>query len=98
MKKHIFIIGMNDKVTKKQELSKKFFIENIYNTVGDCTIYEGLGYYTHEDGTPVKEKSLKVEMLFKEDKDIPKYAEHLKTIFNQESIVYEYQEVNSVLL
>ena len=98
MKKHIFLIGMNDKDTKKQEFSKKYFLENIYNTIGDCTISDAIGYYTHEDGTPTKEKSLKVEMLFKEDSDIPKFAEHLKKVLNQESIAYECVESNSVLL
>ena len=98
MKKHVFLIGMLDKDTKKQEHSKKYFLESIYSTVGDCTISDAHGYYTHADGSIAKEPSLRVEMLFKEDADIPKFADKLKTDLNQESIAYEVVESNSVLL
>lgn len=98
MQKHIFLIGMNDKDTKKQELTKEKFLSTIYKTVGDCTISDSYGYYTHADGTIVKEPSLRVEMLFKDSKDMPRYADELKKELNQESIAYEVVESNSVLL
>ena len=98
MKKHIFMVGLCDKDTKKQELSKEYFLSTIYETVGDCTISDSYGYYTHADGTMVKEPSLRVEMLFKNDKDIPVFASKLKKELNQESIGYDAVESNSVLL
>lgn len=98
MKKHIFLIGLCDKDTKKQEYPKEKFLSAIYETVGDCTISDSYGYYTHDDGTLIKEPSLRVEMLFKQDADIPKYANTLKKELNQESIAYECVESNSVLL
>ena len=98
MKKHIFYVGLNDKDTKKQEYPKEYFLSTIYETVGDCTISDSYGYYTHADGTLVKEPSLRVEMLFKNDADMPKFADKLKVELNQESIGYETMESNSVLL
>ena len=98
MKKHIFYVGLNDKDTKKQEYPKEKFLSAIYETVGDCTISDSIGYYTHADGTIVKEPSLRVEMLFKNDSDIVGYADTLKRELNQESIGYETVESNSVLL
>ena len=98
MKKHIFIIGMNDKDTKTQVISKEKFLSSIYETVGDCTISDSYGYYTHADGSIAKEPSLRVEMLFKKDSDIKGYADKLKADLNQESIAYEVVESNSVLL
>ena len=89
MKKHIFLIGLCDKDTKKQKYSKEHFLSTIYNTVGDCTISDAYGYYTHEDGTLVKEPSLRVEMLFKRDEDMQGYADTLKRELNQESIGYD---------
>ena len=98
MKKHIFYVGLNDKDTKKQELSKDYFVDTIYETVGDCTISDAYGFYTHDDGSLVKEPSLRVEMLFKNDMDIRGFADRLKATLNQESIGYETVESNSILL
>ena len=98
MKKHLFYIGLNDKDTKKQEHSKEYFLKTIHAVVGDCTISDAIGYYTHDNGELVEENSLRVEMLFKKDADIPKFADKLKKDLNQESIGYEYTESNSVLL
>ena len=61
MYEHTLFIGMNDKDTHKQELSLDEFKKRIANTLGDCTIKEGAtGYYTHDNGVKVVEKSLEV--------------------------------------
>lgn len=98
MEKHIFYIGLNDKDTKTQVIPKEKFLSSIYETVGDCTISDSYGYYTHADGSLVKEPSLRVEMLFKNPNDIKGYADKLKKELNQESIGYECVETNSRLL
>ena len=62
MLEHTLTIGMNDKDTKKQEMTVEHAKMLISSVIGDCTIKEGAtGYYTHEDGTPVIEKSLEVK-------------------------------------
>ena len=98
MQKHIFYIGLLDAVTKNQEISKEKFLSTIYETVGDCTISDAYGFYTHDDGTQVQEPSLRVEMLFKNPNDIKGYAETLKKLLNQESIGYEVVQTNTQLL
>lgn len=97
-KKHVFLIGLYDKDSHKQELSHSEFLSIIHDTVGDCLISDAYGYYTHADGSLVKEPSLKVEMEFKKDSDIPKFADILKRELNQETILYDVVKSNSVLL
>lgn len=98
MQKHIFLIGLCDKDTKKQEYPKEYFLNTIYETVGDCMISDAYGYYTHADGSLAKEPSLRVEMLFKKSEDMPGFADRLKKELNQESIGYDVVESNSMLL
>lgn len=74
MYEYTLFIGMNDKDTHKQELSTEEFKERIANTLGDCTIREGAtGYYTHDNGIRVIEKSLEVTKFGGSKK---KYSKH----------------------
>ena len=98
MKRHTFLIGLADKDTKQQELSREVYLRTIYNVVGDCTISDAVGYYTHDNGELVEEPSLRVDMLFKNDNNIRGYADRLKAELNQESIGYEVAEVELDLL
>ena len=98
MQKHIFLIGLCDKDTKKQEYPKEYFLNTIYETVGDCMISDAYGYYTHADGSLAKEPSLRVEMLFKKSEDMPGFADRLKKELNQESIALSYSYENSMLV
>lgn len=97
--KHILFIGLADKDTKKQEVSTKRAKELIAKTFGDCTISDATGIYTHQDGTgTVKEKTLRVEMLFKTDKEVIKNVRVIKELLNQETVAFEKQLVNSTLI
>ena len=96
--KHVLYIGLNDKDSKVQEITTDKAKELIAKTFGDCTISDALGVYTHEDGTEVKEKSLRVELLFKADKEVIKNVKVIKALLNQETIGYEVQKVNSTLI
>jgi hypothetical protein len=66
--------------------------------VGDCTLTDAIGHYTHEDGSTVKENSIKVEMLFKADNQVVEYAKRIKKEFNQESVALVKDYIDSVLI
>lgn len=56
--KYTLYIGLNDKDSKVQEISTLDAYKMIGALVGDCTIQEGRGLYTHQDGTTVLESTL----------------------------------------
>ena len=103
MRKITLYIGLNDKASKMQEVSTLDAYKIVGNMVGhDCTITEGRGYYTHEDGTIVYEVSLIVEVLdfdgtITREAIIDKCAE-IKQALNQEAVAVQVQEVQSELL
>ena len=84
--RHTLIVGLNDKDTKKQVCNRHRAKKVIMGIVGDCTISDAIGHYTHEDGSQVNEKSIKVEMLFKADNQVIDFAKRIKKELNQESI------------
>lgn len=63
IKRHIFYIGLNDKKTYRQEVPTIQAYKIIKGVIGDCTITEGKGIYTHANGTQVLETTLIVEVL-----------------------------------
>ena len=95
--KYNIYIGLNDKDSKKQEVSTRRAKEKTIkilnnNNITGLTIYEVMGVFKHEDGTITFEKSLKVELLEVEEEDVKKSIEELKTALNQESILLEEEE------
>lgn len=98
--KYTMYIGLNDKDTKKQEITTEKAINLVCgilanNGITDVTIYNSLGCYTHEDGERVTENSLIVTMFFIEYIQISNVIVDLKEILNQECIILEKQEINS---
>ena len=92
MYEHTLFIGMNDKDTHKQELSLDEFKKRIANTLGDCTIKEGAtGYYTHDNGVKVVEKSLEVTKFGGTKSSIVNLAKQLKQTLNQGAIILKTQ-------
>lgn len=88
-------IGLNDKDSKVQEISTI----DAYKIIGDCTITEGKGLYTHTDGTRVLETTLLVQIIdFSGDLDIGPIVELLKTALNQEAIAVIREQVDSKLM
>ena len=66
--------------------------KRIANTLGDCTIKEGAtGYYTHDNGVKVIEKSLEVTKFGGTKRSIINLAKQLKQTLNQESIILKTQ-------
>ena len=97
--KYVMLIGTADKDLKYQTIPTEQFKETINRVCGDCSIFEGItGYYSHEDGTKVKEDTLRVELLFKDDAEVRLMAQELKKELNQESIVLERLMTNSMLV
>lgn len=88
----VFNIGMFDKDTKKQELDKSYFINEIAKRV-DCTISDTVGIYKHEDGTRVIEPSLEVTCYDITLKKARQIAKRLCKRLNQECIVVSEKEI-----
>ena len=102
MKKFTIIAGLNDKDTKKQEIT----IDEAYtriitalknNGADGATFTECKGVYIHDDGTPVFENSIKIELLFIEYEAVKAIANELKNTLNQEAVVIEVIELDSEL-
>lgn len=102
-------IGLNDKATKRQEITTaaaKTLIQTAvvkyfgFGTVSDCT-----GVYTHGDGTNtiVQETTIKVELTFFDlDKATAKnsvmpFVLDMKTALNQETIYVDLSTVDAFL-
>lgn len=98
MKQFTLYVGLLDKDTKQQEISDELAKEIISNEIGDCSISDMNGYYTHENGQKITEKSLRVEILFRTLEEIKLIASVLKKKLNQESIALSVQEIESELL
>lgn len=96
--RHTLIVGLNDKDTKEQVIDLKQAKRVIMNIVGDCTITDALGHYTHEDGSIVNEQSVKVELLFKADNQVVQFAKEIKEKLNQESVVLAKDYIETELI
>jgi len=97
------MVGLNDKESKQQEISTIDAYKVIGNILArDCTITEGRGVYTHEDGTQVYETSLVVDMLDFDNSVTEEYiidvVERIKDALNQESVAYQEQNITSKLI
>lgn len=99
MIKTTLCIGLLDQNTKRQEITTldayKVAANVFANTTGGATITEGMGVYTHEDGTVVIEPTLVCVIYGSTTENIMKAAEQLKVALNQESIAMEQCESNS---
>lgn len=98
MKQFTLYVGLLDKDSKRQELSDNEAKEIISNEIGDCSISELNGYYTHTNGQKITEKSLRVEILFRTLDEVKAIANILKRKLNQESIALSVQEIESELI
>lgn len=98
MEKFVMYVGLNDKDTKSQEMETKKAIDIVCKVLAkqgitDLTLQQGLGLYTHEDGTRTAENSLIITMLFVERVQVINAISDIKTILNQECVALETVEV-----
>lgn len=96
-------VGLNDKDTKKQEVSNEFALNTINRIllnegITDKTVQNALGVYTHNNGTTTTENSLILTMFFVERIQLIRAIEKIKIVLNQESIILKEQKVKSELL
>lgn len=101
--KYTLFIGLNDKITKLQEISTIDAYKLIVNIckshkLDGFTISEATGFYVHENGEVVTEKSLRIEILFSSNEVIDAIIKDIKIILNQESVVKQVEEVTSELV
>ena len=84
-------IGLNDKDEKRQTMETveayKIVQSELVRHVGGGTIYAAEGIYTHDDGTIVVEKTLRVEIFGAPESALMALGEHLKLRLIQESII-----------
>ena len=85
-------VGLNDKKTKKQKHFTKWYYKQLYKNfkylqINGATITEATGYFTHEDGTTVIEKSLIIDFYGVEKVTVKMLVKLLLKQFNQESII-----------
>ena len=98
MKQYTLLVGLNDKDIKTKQIDKIKARKTIMEIVGDCTVSDAVGQYKHESGEVVQEKSLRVDILFKELNEVISYAKEIKKELNQESIALSCYEVDSMLV
>lgn len=84
---YLFNLGLNDKVTKTQVISKAQAVMLIADIVGDCTMTETIGVYTHDNGERVIEQGFKIEVYGISDERASEIASKLVQVFNQECVV-----------
>lgn len=93
-------IGLNDKDEKRQTMETveayKIVQSELVRHVGGGTIYAAEGIYTHDDGTVVVEKTLRVEIFGAAESALMALVERLKVRLNQESIIIRRETVETV--
>ena len=98
MKKITLYIGLNDKDSKVQEITTIEAYKIVNRLINDCTIVEGKGKYTHDDGAIVTETTLIVTVFdFNNNFDIKNTCQQLKLILNQEAIAVSVENIDSQL-
>ena len=102
IKQHTLILGLNDKNTKKQHITTPDAYNITMNILAGyfdgATITDTKGFYKHEDGTLTFETSLKIELLFADDKKVLQVIDQLKFVFNQETIALITNNIDSKLI
>lgn len=101
--KYTLYVGLNDKITKLQEISTINAYKMIVNVcknngLDGFTISDATGFYVHDNGDVVTEKSIKIEILFTDEKTTNNIINELKIILNQETIIKQCELVTSELV
>ena len=102
MTKYTIYMGLFDKDSKRQEFDTitayKMVQQRATQLFDGATISEAKGIYKHDNGEVVVEPTIRIELLFTDLDTVKKFCNELKGMFNQESIVLQVEEVNSMLI
>jgi hypothetical protein len=102
--KYTLYVGLNDKDTRKQEVTTekaKRLISRILasNNIEGATFLKAEGLYTYiTDNKTEKENTYKIEVLFATDNQIKNAIENIKATLNQETVAVVKEKVNSSLI
>ena len=101
LKKFTLYCGLNDKDTKRQEISTLEAANMVRNAclsyTDGATIFEADGIYRHDNGELIAEKTLRVELMMVEQSVVRRIVDTLKSVLNQEAIAVQEQEIFSAL-
>lgn len=93
MEKITVFVGLNDRDSKKQEVSFSTAIsllsQYIAQAVGVGTLSEAAGVYTHDNGETVQERTIKAEFYVEDREPVMEFVRFAKSILNQESVAVE---------
>jgi hypothetical protein len=103
MIKETFYIGLNDKDTKTQVIdsdSALTFVQDAAVKYFDgATISKAIGVYTHGNGKKITEPTFKVEVMGNDDSVISmNFIASIKTLLNQESVIYIREFVDTLFI
>lgn len=102
MTKYTLYIGLNDKDTKTQRIetmeASKIVQNVLTDTTGGGTIYSATGVYRHDNGTIVIENTLRVELVSVAMEAVRGAIETIKKVLNQESVILQTENVQSVFI
>ena len=99
MKKYTIYLGLSDRTHKQQFITTNYAKKLVADGFKACTITECFGSYTNLRNERTTENTLKIEIIdFDNNIDIEHKIQNLGVIFNQESIAYQVEEINSKLV
>lgn len=102
MTKYTLYIGLNDKDTKTQRIdtveASKIVQNVLTDTTGGGTIYSATGVYRHDNGAVVIENTLRVELVAVAMEAVHGAIDIIKAALNQESIILQTENVQSVFI
>lgn len=93
MNKITLFIGLNDKDSKRQEITtseaRAILADRIAQEIGFGTVSLASGVYTHDNGATVIENTLRCEFYTEDSTPVMEFARWAKARLNQESIAVE---------
>lgn len=101
--KFTLYVGLNDKDSKKQEVTAdeaKKIIRDIFanNEIDGATFLNTQGIYKYVTGEVETENSFKIEVLFATKKQIRNAVAEIKQQLNQETVAVVHEKIRSSLI
>ena len=100
MTTYVLYLGLNDQKSKRQEIDTieayKIAQNIILSYTGGATIFNAKGIYTHENGQVIIENTLRIELAYTDIETVKAIAVDLKKAFNQESVLLDQIESNTI--
>lgn len=103
MEKYTLSVGLNDRDSKTQKISDIESCSRIIESLNESlingyTIYNAQGFYTHENGIQVNEKTIIIDIVNEKKEKILKACNSIKRKLNQESILVQEQNIESMFI